>query len=142
MPLSLSLCQGITEDNLDKLLSHALIPADKKTIITNMQHLNLQIVQDQSRVSVASGSAVRVGFFSLSLSNHLNVPSAWKWSVTGSRQSDGFARGIGIVHKVARGDSCVSFAATSMIDHVLSLEISPSLVIFLLLLLLRLRVNA
>jgi syntaxin-binding protein 1 len=42
---------GITEENLDKLLSHALIPTDKKNIITNMQHLNLQIIQDQSRVS-------------------------------------------------------------------------------------------
>ncbi|CAF0986361.1 unnamed protein product [Rotaria sordida] len=40
---------GITEENLDKLLSHALIPTDKKTIISNMQHLNLQIIQDQSR---------------------------------------------------------------------------------------------
>ncbi|CAF3871571.1 unnamed protein product [Rotaria sp. Silwood1] len=40
---------GITEENLDKLLSHALIPVEKKTIISNMQHLNLQIIQDQSR---------------------------------------------------------------------------------------------
>jgi hypothetical protein len=43
--------KGITEENLDKLLSHALIPTDKKNIIANMQHLNLQIIQDQSRVS-------------------------------------------------------------------------------------------
>lgn len=42
---------GITEENLDKLLSHALIPADKKTVITNMQYLNLQIIQDPNRVS-------------------------------------------------------------------------------------------
>ncbi len=42
--------KGITEENLDKLLSHALIPTEKKTIISNMQHLNLQIIQDQSRV--------------------------------------------------------------------------------------------
>jgi syntaxin-binding protein 1 len=40
---------GITEENLDKLLSHALIPTDKKNIISNMQYLNLQITQDQSR---------------------------------------------------------------------------------------------
>lgn len=40
---------GITEENLDKLLSNALIPVDKKTIITNLQHLNLQILQDQGR---------------------------------------------------------------------------------------------
>jgi len=40
---------GITEENLDKLLSHALIPVDKKQIITNLQYLNLQILQDQSR---------------------------------------------------------------------------------------------
>jgi hypothetical protein len=43
--------KGITEENLDKLLSHALIPTDKKNIISNMKHLNLQIIQDQSRVS-------------------------------------------------------------------------------------------
>jgi hypothetical protein len=43
--------KGITEENLDKLLSHALIPTEKKNIISNMQHLNLQIIQDQSRVS-------------------------------------------------------------------------------------------
>ena len=43
---------GITEENLDKLLSHALIPTDKKNIITNMQYLNLQIIQDPSRVCV------------------------------------------------------------------------------------------
>jgi len=40
---------GITEENLAKLLSHALIPADKKTVITNMQYLNLQIIQDPNR---------------------------------------------------------------------------------------------
>ncbi|CAF0808082.1 unnamed protein product [Adineta ricciae] len=40
---------GITEENLDKLLSHALIPTEKKAVISNMQHLNLQIIQDQSR---------------------------------------------------------------------------------------------
>jgi hypothetical protein len=43
---------GITEENLDKLLSHALIPTEKKNIIINMQYLNLQIIQDQSRVCV------------------------------------------------------------------------------------------
>jgi hypothetical protein len=43
--------KGITEENLDKLLSHALIPTEKKNIISNMQYLNLQIIQDQSRVS-------------------------------------------------------------------------------------------
>ncbi|CAF0860589.1 unnamed protein product [Didymodactylos carnosus] len=36
-------------DTYDKLLSHALIPTEKKNMITNMQHLNLQILQDQSR---------------------------------------------------------------------------------------------
>ena len=43
--------KGITEENVDKLLSHALIPTDKKMLISNMQYLNLQIIQDQSRVS-------------------------------------------------------------------------------------------
>ncbi|CAF1078673.1 unnamed protein product [Adineta steineri] len=40
---------GITEENLDKLLSHAIIPTDKKNIISNMQYLNLQIIQDPNR---------------------------------------------------------------------------------------------
>ena len=44
------LLAGITEENLDKLLSHALIPMERKNLITNMQHLNLQIIQDQNRV--------------------------------------------------------------------------------------------
>lgn len=42
---------GITDENLDKLLSHALIPMEKKNVITNMQYLNLQIIQEPSRVS-------------------------------------------------------------------------------------------
>ncbi|CAF3083983.1 unnamed protein product [Rotaria socialis] len=40
---------GITEENLNKLLSHAFIPSEKKNIIANLQYLNLQILQDQSR---------------------------------------------------------------------------------------------
>ncbi|CAF1228977.1 unnamed protein product [Rotaria magnacalcarata] len=40
---------GITDENLNKLLSHAFIPSEKKNIITNLQYLNLQILQDQSR---------------------------------------------------------------------------------------------
>lgn len=42
---------GITDENLDKLLSHALIPMEKKNVITNMHYLNLQIIQEPSRVS-------------------------------------------------------------------------------------------
>ena len=42
---------GITDENLDKLLSHALIPMEKKNIISNMIYLNLQIIQEPSRVS-------------------------------------------------------------------------------------------
>lgn len=40
---------GITDENLDKLLSHASIPSDKRNVISNLQHLNLQIIQDQNR---------------------------------------------------------------------------------------------
>ena len=43
-------CLGITDENLDKLLNHAAIPIDKRNIIANLQHLNLQIIQDQNRV--------------------------------------------------------------------------------------------
>lgn len=50
MSFALVILLGITEENLNKLLSHAFIPSDKKNMITNMQYLNLQILQDQSRV--------------------------------------------------------------------------------------------
>ncbi|KAL7668958.1 hypothetical protein ACOME3_009635 [Neoechinorhynchus agilis] len=37
---------GITEENLDKLLAHASIPNDRRQIVMNLQLLNLQIIQD------------------------------------------------------------------------------------------------
>ena len=61
------LLAGITEENLDKLLSHALIPMERKNLITNMQHLNLQIIQDQNRVRCRR----RRAFCSALLSSHL-----------------------------------------------------------------------
>ena len=65
---------GITEENLDKLLSHALIPTEKKTIITNMQYLNLQIIQDPNRVS--KENRVRSVRFSLIDQQHGQISSA------------------------------------------------------------------
>lgn len=40
---------GITEDNLQKLLSHAMIAEDKKQAILNLQNLGLQIIADPSK---------------------------------------------------------------------------------------------
>lgn len=40
---------GITEDNLQKLLHHAMIPEDKKQIILNLQSMGMQILQDPSK---------------------------------------------------------------------------------------------
>jgi len=36
---------GITEDNLQKLLHHAMIPDDKKQIILNLQNMGMTILQ-------------------------------------------------------------------------------------------------
>ena len=41
---------GITEDNLQKLLHHAMIPEDKKQIILNLQNIGMQILQDPAKV--------------------------------------------------------------------------------------------
>lgn len=40
---------GITEDNLQKLLHHAMIPEDKKQIILNLQNIGMTILQDPNK---------------------------------------------------------------------------------------------
>jgi syntaxin-binding protein 1 len=40
---------GITEENLQKLLHHAMIPEDKKQVMLNLQIIGLQILQDQTK---------------------------------------------------------------------------------------------
>jgi syntaxin-binding protein 1 len=42
---------GITDDNLQKLLHHAMIPEDKKQIILNLQNIGMQILQDPAKQS-------------------------------------------------------------------------------------------
>lgn len=42
---------GITEENLQKLLHHAMIPDDKKQIILNLQNIGMQILQDPAKQS-------------------------------------------------------------------------------------------
>lgn len=45
---------GISEENLQKLLSHAMIPDAKKQCILNLQNLGMQILLDPQRVSVTN----------------------------------------------------------------------------------------
>jgi syntaxin-binding protein 1 len=42
---------GITEDNFQKLLHHAMIPDDKKQIIINLQVMGLTILQEPNKVT-------------------------------------------------------------------------------------------
>lgn len=41
---------GITDENLQKLLHHAMIPDDKKQMILNLQTIGMQILQDPNKV--------------------------------------------------------------------------------------------
>lgn len=43
---------GITEDNLQKLLHHAMIPDDKKQIILNLQNMGMTILQEANKVKL------------------------------------------------------------------------------------------
>ena len=52
--------QGITDENLNRFLNNVTTPLDKKNIILNMQHLNLQIIQDPSRVSCKQSPLVYI----------------------------------------------------------------------------------
>ena len=40
---------GITEENLLKLLHHAMIPEDKKQVMLNLQNIGMQILQDPNK---------------------------------------------------------------------------------------------
>lgn len=42
---------GITEENLQKLLHHAMIPEDKKQVMLNLQNIGMQILQDPNKAS-------------------------------------------------------------------------------------------